>query len=125
MENKLAYAAENTRVEVRFYHKNSEPPLQVYYPLSEPGEFYVHPEFEFNELGWQDQITVTVKHNLALLPGPGRMLARVVVGPDGSPDNVSQAIGHNGRVYVYTLEASATLGNEGQKPVIPYVHHMY
>ena len=38
-------------------------------------------EFHSNELGWQDPITVTVKYDLALLPGPGRLLARYVAGP--------------------------------------------
>ena len=40
-------------------------------------------EFAPNELGWQDTVTVTVNHDLALLPGPGRLLARWVVGPGG------------------------------------------
>lgn len=125
LENKLAYALKNTEVEIRFFHKNSEPPLVMYLPLAEVGELYIHPEFEYNELGWQDQITVRVKHKLALLPGPGRMLAREVRSPDGSPDEVSRAIGHNDSVYVYPLEASATLGNEGQKSVIPYDYDLY
>lgn len=130
ISNKLAYAAENTQVEIRFFHKNSEPPLVTYYHLAGPDDVYVpeepyytwrlQPEFQFNELGWQDQITVTVKHKLALLPGPGRMLARAVFGPDGTRDTISQQVGHNDRVYVYPLEASVTLGNEGEKSVIPY-----
>ena len=111
LRNKLAYSSRNTEIEIRFYHKNSEPPLVV-------------PRFRFNELGWQDQITVTVKHKLALLPGPGRLLARRVVGPDGTSDSVSETVGRSGRVYVYPLHASATLGNEGEKSVIPYVYQI-
>jgi hypothetical protein len=113
LQNKLAYAMGNTTVEIRFYHKNAEPPLTTWGKAEDVGEFY------FNELGWQDLITVTVKHNLALLPGPGRLLARFAPGPSGV-DQVSSQISQNGNVYVYPLVASATLGNEGEKPVVSY-----
>jgi len=119
VENKLAYAMANTNVEVRFYHKNSEPPLVPYFLEGDPGEFYG------NELGWQDQITVTVHHHLALLPGPGRLLARYVVGPSAPVDETSATIAQQGNVYTYPLSASATLGNEGEQPVIPYVYQIY
>jgi len=119
LENKLAYALRATRVEMRFYHKNSEPPLTTYWiPYDEN-------QFRFNELGWQDQITVTVKHDLALLPGPGRFLARRVRNPDGSPDRVSEGIQRVEGVYVYQLKASATMCNEGEKSVIPYLYQTY
>jgi len=119
LENKLAYAMRQTAVEMRFYHRNSEPPLVTYLLPEDIGEFY------FNEVGWQDPITVTVRHNLALLPGPGRLLARAVTGPDGTPDEVSRQIEQIGGVYVYPLSATATLGNEGEKSVIPYVYPVY
>lgn len=119
MHNKLAYAAENTEVELRFYHDNSEPPLVPWHIPPEPEEFRMG-----QELGWQDTVTVTVRHNLALLPGPGRLLARAVRRRDGAPDRVSQTIRHNGKVYVYPLTASVTLGLEGEKSVIPYVESM-
>jgi hypothetical protein len=121
LKNKLAYAMQHTRVEIRFYHKNSEPPLVSYYELDDFGETH----FNFNELGWQDQITVTVHHDLALLPGPGRLLAKALVGPDGSPDLVSQNVKQVGHVYTYPLKASATLGNEGEESVIPYDYLVY
>ena len=69
------------KVQIRFFHKNEEPPLMMYRhprPLPDPSASS-HP----NELGWQDTITVTVNYDLALLPGPGRLLARYVVGPSG------------------------------------------
>ncbi len=113
LENKLAYAAEHTRIEMRFYHKNSEPPLVTYFLGPDYGEFY------FNEIGWQDPITVTVYHDLALLPGPGRFLARYTPGVSGS-DEVSARIERSGNLYVRTLSASATLGNEGEKPVVGF-----
>jgi len=112
LANKLAYAAQNTTVEVRFFHKNREPPLVTYWIEHDPGEFY------FNQLGWQDPITVTVKHDLALLPGPGRLLARRA----SDNDEVSREIQRQGNVYTYRLTASATLGNEGEKSVIPYAY---
>jgi hypothetical protein len=126
LQNKLAYALKHTKVEIRFYHKNEELPLVTYFLPDDPGEFY------FNEVGWQDPITVTVKHDLALLPGPGRLLARRAGGSSGSsdssgssgsgaePDRVSESIQKEDRVYTYPLKASATVGNEGEKSVIAY-----
>ena len=119
IEHKLAYAMANTAVEIRFRHKNSEPPLGTYFIGDDIGEF------RYNEIGWQDQITVTVKHNLALLPGPGRLLARHVAGPPGASDNVSGNGTNQDRVYTFPLSASAVIGNEGEKPVIPYGYQIY
>ena len=120
LANKLAYAMHSTAVEIRFFHKNSEPPLVPHFRSPDLGEFYID-----HQLGWQDQITVTVRHNLALLPGPGRLLAKPVRRPGGPLDEVSQGIRRIGKVYVYPLEASATLGNEGERPEIPYLHDVY
>ncbi len=118
IENKLAYAVANTVVEIRFFHSNLEPPLCQQWG----GPYNIAPypdEFQLNELGWQDQITVTVKHNLALLPGPGRLLARYVAGIGGQQGSATNVYSN---VYTYPLTASATIGNEGEKPVIPYVY---
>ena len=71
IENKLAYAAANTAVEIRFYHSNREPPLNQQW--GGPYDIAPYPdEFQFNEIGWQDQITVTVKlqSRLAARSGP-------------------------------------------------------
>jgi hypothetical protein len=116
LQNKLAYALQSTQVEVRFYHKNSEPPLIPPDPAT-GGLVDIQP----HELGWQDPITVTVKHNFALLPGPGRLLSHVVPGPTGT-DQVSSRISQNGAVYVYPLTASATIDLEGEKAVVPYAY---
>ena len=120
LDHKLAYAAGHTDVEIRFFHKNEEPPLVTWDVADQFPDDYG--EFYSNELGWQDQITVTVKHKLALLPGPGRLLARWVVGPQGGTDQVAQAIQQEGNVYVYPLQASAAIGNEGEKSVVPYAY---
>ncbi len=73
-----------------------------------------------NEVGWQDTITVTVKYNFPLLPGAGRLLAKYVAPPGGGKDTVAETIQHNGGVYTYPLEAQATIGNEGEKSMVPY-----
>jgi hypothetical protein len=117
LANKMAYAIDNTEVEIRFYHKNSEPPLEVTYFL--PPDIA---EFRFNEVGWQDPLTVTVKHNLALLPGPGRLLIGLVGSPS-TGDRVSTRTYDKGAVYVYPLRASATLGNEGEKSILQQRYH--
>jgi hypothetical protein len=106
---------------VRFFHSNTEPPLRDYrlWVLDDRGQPI---GYEPNELAWRDPITVTVYHNMALLPGPGRFLARTE--PRMARDEVAETIqgaGSDDGVYKYPLEASATLGNEGEKSVIPYV----
>ena len=64
---------------------------------------------------------MTVRHNFALLPGPGRFLALHLLGDD----KVSDTIERQGSVYTYPMSASATICNEGEKPLIPYVYHVY
>ncbi len=115
LDRKLAYAMNNTEVEIRFFHKNQEPPLATYYKPDDLGEFY------FNEVGWQDTITVTVNYQFPLLPGPGRLLARYVVGTSGR-DKVAESIEKHGNIYTYPLQASATIGNEGEKSVVTHVY---
>jgi len=69
---------------------------------------------------------------LALLPGPGRLLFRTQH-RDTGPETVSQRpIAGRGASNVYysfplvgsftTGRQSATLGNEGEKSVLPYVY---
>jgi hypothetical protein len=115
LRNKLAYALANTWVEIEIHHcsdriSGGDPPL---YPersleLEHPTR-YLRP----NEIGWQDQVYVTVWHNYALLPGPGRLLARRASSPthdDDVADQIQQASG----VFFRTLGATARMGNEGQ-----------
>jgi len=119
LRNKLAYAFAATEIELRFYHQNQEPPLE---PPPMRATYGIPPdysEFQPNELGWQDVVTVRVRHQLALLPGPGRLLARWVPGAGGQ-DRTSARIGRLGNVYTYPLSASATMGIEGEKPLVVY-----
>lgn len=117
VHNKLAYAMTNTQIEVRFFHSNTEPPLQDYslWVLDDRGWPV---GYDPNELGWRDPITVTVHHQFALLPGPGRFLSRP--NPTVPSDTVAERIVRENGVYKYPISASATLGNEGEKSVIPY-----
>jgi len=140
LRNKLAYAAGTlqlqrwdeasgdwvfedvplTDIQIRFFHPNSEPPLLPWYIGPTLEEFYPGVE-----LGWQDHVTVTVTHQFALLPGPGQLLAsRVLRHPGHVQDALARRIaeGQSGgqRVYVYPLTATATLGIEGDKSVLPY-----
>jgi hypothetical protein len=119
LDHKLAYAASNTDVEIRIHHKNEELPLQVTWGLpDDPGQYYD------NEIGWQDLIEVTVKYKLALLPGPATLLFHNVPGPAGYVDHTAESLKREGNVTYRLLEASATMGNEGQQSVIPYVYQL-
>jgi hypothetical protein len=121
IDRKLAYALQNTKVEVRFFHKNEEPPLQTYDLGDDINDPPLHPNFYPNEVGWQDTITVKVTYNFPLLPGPGRILAMFAPRPGGR-DITSESIKKNGGVYTYPLEAESTIGNEGEKSSIPYLY---
>jgi hypothetical protein len=115
LQNKLAFALANTVVELEIHHRMDEPSLDWH---DIPPYF---DEFESNEIGWQDQVLVTVKHDFALLPGPGRFLAKRVIAPGRNTDEVSNRIERRGSVFVYPMEATVRLSNEGEKPVLPFV----
>ncbi|MBN1395774.1 MAG: pilus assembly protein [Pirellulales bacterium] len=132
LRNKFAYAAANTKVEVEFFHSDDEPPPNAAAPTKPVNligamsyDCYIIMDdetydlcFRCNEVGWRDPITVRITHNLALLPGPGRLLARST----GAADRVSSGIENRGDVYTYPLSASATIGNEGEVSRRPYVY---
>ena len=136
--NKISYAYWNTRVELAFFDKDTlEGP--TYNPRqlilfdglpqrNDEGEWIR--EWIPHEVGWQDPIRLTVTHDFALLPGPGRFLAKFIVRADGEPDRVSSRVeirgGGGDRVpwtrpaYTVPISASATLTNEGFKPLLAY-----
>ena len=117
LANKLAYSLSNTQMQLTFVHKSGEPPLTTWFVPADVGEFYA------NEVGWQDELQVTVWHKLALLPGPGRLLFSNS-GSSSVPDLVKPQIQQQAAgLYTYTLSASASLGNEGDKWVLAYVKH--
>lgn len=121
LQNKLSYSIRNTSVQISGIDKDSEAGPASYNPRNHPD-----PDVVWNpyEIGWEDPITVTVQHNFALLPGPGRWLIRQLTSPNGQPDQVSSTIqvlaGDTGEpFYATTLTASATLSNEGLKSMMP------
>ncbi|HRX79317.1 MAG TPA: pilus assembly protein [Pirellulaceae bacterium] len=121
LQNKLAYALHNTNVEIEVRHKDTEPPLIRPWPDAS--------EFEDNEIGWQDQLIVTVHHNFALLPGPGRFLAKSTPRRDttvASPrDVVAERIRRENGIFVYPMSATVRLNNEGQRSVLPYIQSLH
>jgi len=130
LDNKLAYAWENTRVVIEVYHAKevamgADAPLDRY-PLLDRWQY--RPEFAENEYGWQDQLFVTVVHDFALLPGPGRLLARRADASPGTSaeeapgyDEVAENIDREDGVYKRALTATVRMSNEGQKSVLPYI----
>ena len=73
-----------------------------------------------NQIGWQDAITVTVHHNLALLPGPGRLLSRLVHGVSDEKDEIAEHIERQKKEMTWPLVARATVTNEGWMPILRY-----
>ena len=94
-----------------------------------------------DQIGWQDRITVTVYHDLALLPGPAKLLAKLIfASPNPEPlsgsnspsdsrvtadqviqkhsDRKHDATGH----YTWPLKAMASTINEGELSIFRYEH---
>lgn len=115
LRNKLAYSLQNTRVILTFVDKNSSAG-PTYNPLN-------HPLVPYNssEVGWQDPVTIEVRHQFRLLPGAGRFLARLLTRYDGRTDDVAPMIQQQGSIYTTELRGSATLTVEGLKSIRPYV----
>jgi hypothetical protein len=114
LQNKLAYTIQNTDIDLTFWHRRNhherwrEPPLDLDF-------------FSSNELGWQDHLTANINYNLSLLPGPVRFFggrssdSDSGSGSDGDVDNT-------GNSYIWVINARATMGIEGQKPIW-YIPH--
>lgn len=122
LDAKLGYSAENTYVVMQFEDRNSMPVngTVTYNPIDHPWVTY-YPA----EVGWQDPITVTVFHDLALLPGAGRMLSKLIARADGRMDTVAPTIRAESGVYKHRIRASATMTNEGIRSVRPFIHPAY
>ena len=140
IENKLAYSFLNTAVRLEFRDKNTfpGPTYNPRVPVRDPGTGDVSRDavgrvirfWDPHEVGWEDPVRVLVTHELALLPGPGRVLAKYLVRSDNQPDRVAERIDSRQsfsreRVYTTSLVASATLTNEGIQTVIPYEQDSY
>ncbi len=129
LRNKLAYALAHTWVEIEVHHCGD----RIYW-----GDVPLYPEMDLqpdfpdrylrpNEIGWQDQVFVRVIHDYALLPGPGRLLARRTDNNVTGYDSVADQIQYRNGVFTRTLSAMTRLGNEGQKatPTIPSAEPPY
>jgi hypothetical protein len=132
LSNKLAYSLANTSIDMSVWHRDSDidlPLQQRYSRIRENGSdamaMYERPdlfyEYRQNEIGWQDSITVTVTHQFALLPGPGRVLSRMTASPSGAADTLATKIRETAGIYVYPVSATVTLRNEGEKSIVPYL----
>lgn len=122
LRNKLVYALEHTDIQIEVRHKDSSAFLTEH--DRRPDRY----EYRLNEIDWQDHVIVDVIHEFALLPGPGRLLARAPQARPGTEVDDSYADGQaadevGGRIrqryeqtYVWPLQASARLTVEGFKP---------
>lgn len=126
--NKLRYAEDNTQVTLEILHRTKDEPTLTDYQFFGLDEFA--DDRHGKEFGWQDQVVVTVTHQFALLPGPGRLLAKPLPNPQGSTpgnpsggDSVSERIKVSAQqnYYYYTLSATARTHNEGDKSAYEYV----
>jgi len=120
--NKWGYADAATTIEIRVFHPDeidvdAEPPLIQFPP------FLPETEFTPYEIGWRDQVRLTVTHQFALLPGPGRLLARRA-NESVYSDRISPQILQQNSVYYLPLSATATVVPEGEKSVRPYVQQV-
>lgn len=129
LSNKIIYAFENTSVRLEFVDKDTRegPTYNPRLPVELEDGTIVR-VWNPQEVGWQDPLTVTVTHEFALLPGPGRWLARHLVRADGRPDRVSPRIGrftapNRERVDTTAVWATATMTAEGLKPLLTYVQN--
>ena len=135
IDNKLAYSWQHTAVRIRFVDKDTQqgPTYNPRWPVERTlpnGETETTYTWNPHEVGWQDPLTLTVSHELALLPGVGRFLAHYLVRADGQPDRVSERIQRSGTynrrpIYTTPVWATVTITNEGIKSVIPYVQESY
>ena len=140
--NKVSYAYWNTRIRLAYIDKDSQEG-PTYNPrvlrvidgmaVTDRTGAWLR-DWTDHEIGWQDPIIVTVEHDFALLPGPGRFLAKYLVRADGDADQVAPRIETrmpgSDRVpfllptYTIPLSASATLTNEGLKPLLRYEQNL-
>ncbi|MBM79051.1 MAG: hypothetical protein CMJ78_00460 [Planctomycetaceae bacterium] len=136
IQSKIAYAIRNTSVIVEFEDKDTlqGPTYNPRVPVRmENGQVVVDDQgrvvrnWNPHEVGWQDPMTVTVVHHFALLPGPGRFLAKYLVRDnysDRTASRINQLSAPNGEsVYTVMITASAQMTSEGFKPIMSYVQN--
>lgn len=127
IDNKLAWSYRNTSVRISFVDKDTRkgPTYNPRMPVYDQTTGTWTRDWDPHEIGWQDPVTCTVTHEFALLPGPGRFLAKYLVRADGQPDNIPERIKESQgpsreKVYTTKIWATATATVEGMKSVVPY-----
>jgi hypothetical protein len=140
IDHKLAYSFQNTAVRLEFRDKNTfrgptyNPRVAVRDPQTggvlRDDEGEVVRSWDPHEVGWEDPVRVLVTHEFALLPGPGRVLAKYLVRTNEEPDRVAERIdirtnASRERLYTTSIIASATLTNDGFKTLMPYEQESY
>ncbi len=121
LRNKIAYVRDNTVLFITFTDKNSGVTAgSTNGPTYNPPTIHTHTHID-SEVGWQDPVEIEVEHRFALLPGPGRFLAKMLARWDGRPDQAARRVFYEDGVHKVRLIGSATLTIEGIKSVRPYV----
>jgi hypothetical protein len=113
LANKTSYSFANTSVTLRFDDRSTstlDGTFHTYNPAGHPSVTFVP-----NEVGWQDPVHVTVRHQFGLLPGPGRWLAAGIANGDG------RIVREDG-VYKTMLQATATMTVEGLQSLRPQTY---
>jgi len=137
--NKLSYSERFTEVTVEWQevaHPNTDVDLSPTYnprnhPLTLTGEV---PNWNPNEVGFRDPVTVRVSHHFALLPGIGRILKTGLVWGGQSwrnqnqNDDVAMRITRqlqtqSDELYTLNITATATFVNEGYKSMLRFAEH--
>ena len=113
LANKLAYARNHTNLTIKVTGPEDE--LEFITILDDQQRPMLVPVIETDNTGWRDQVTVTLQHDYALLPGPARLLARHVTSSEVPVDRVADEIHKQGQYSVISMSATATLGIEGQR----------
>jgi hypothetical protein len=131
IDRKLSYVEQNTRVFLEWRHAaRSNGILPVVGPTYNPWN-HDNPEgnpalnYDPHRVGWQDPVTVHVYYRMPMLPGPGRVLARLVNWkyPDRSRHFSSADAGFFDKSSTkedpgaLVLHASATMNNDGLIPL--------
>lgn len=112
VSNRWSYAFANTQVRMAFLGETRQSP--TYNPVGHPViEHYV------GEAGWDEAVTLIVRHEVALVPGPGRWLFQNVMW-GSAPRNVTanwQGSGRRDRVPVIGSATLTLAGLKSSRPV--------
>ncbi|HZZ73399.1 MAG TPA: TadE/TadG family type IV pilus assembly protein [Pirellulales bacterium] len=122
LANKLAYAQNHTQLTIKITGPADE--MEFLRTVDENQQPIYIPITDTDQTGWRDQVSVTLQHDYALLPGPARLLGRTATSDDVPTDKVASEIQQKNSYSVISLSATATLGIEGQRmlevvPVAP------